>query len=527
VLATAGIFEFEEFRLDRWGDGLSRRDESGVFVPVPIGSRALDVLSVLVERPGELVTKEEIMGAVWRRSVVENANLTVQIAALRRVLDQGRSEGSCIQTVAVRGYRFVVPVTHIETAASVAGAPRAAPRLSIVVLPFADLSEGGGQQYFADGITDDLTTDLSRIAGMLVISRNSAFTYKAKPVNAKQIGRELSVRYVIEGSVRWSGKQVRVNTQLIDAESDAHLWVERFDRNTGDLFALQDEIARKIAVALDVKLVSTEAARGTDDPDVLDCILRARAAYFRPRTRENYAEMLDLFERALTLDTRSVEAQSYLARTLAGGALDGLTNSPAPDIARAEDLVRRALAASPHNPLALYARGQVLRAQNRIEAAIREYDAVLAIDRNCVDALINLGWGKLWTGAFDEMISCQEQVIRLSPRDPRIGNSYHRIGLAHTLQSRTREAIHWLEKARSASPGLPAIRAWLASAYALNSDIPLAAAELAEARKLSMDGRYSSVARLKAVAEFGVPAVRALFETTYFAGLRKAGVPEE
>ena len=140
---------------------------------------------MLVERPGELIAKEEIMAAVWRRSVVQNANLTVQIAALRRVLDQGRSEGSCIQTVAVRGYRLVVPVTRIETAdtpsmaaAPVAGAPRSAPRLSIVVLPFTDLSEDRRQQYFADGMTDDLTTDLSRLSGMFVIARNTAFTYR-------------------------------------------------------------------------------------------------------------------------------------------------------------------------------------------------------------------------------------------------------------------------------------------------------------------------------------------------------------
>jgi len=224
VLATTEIFLFDEFRLDRRGEGLSRRDERGVFVPLSVGPRALDVLSMLVERAGQLVTKEEIMATVWRRSVVENANLTVQISALRRVLDQGRSEGSCIQTVAVRGYRLVVPVTRIETAdtpsmaaASVAGAPRAAPRLSIVVLPFADLSEGGGQQYFADGITDDLTTDLSRLRHVLVISRNTAFTYKDQRVDAKQIGRELGVRYVLEGSVRRSGNQVRVNAQLIDA----------------------------------------------------------------------------------------------------------------------------------------------------------------------------------------------------------------------------------------------------------------------------------------------------------------------
>ena len=160
-----------------------------------------------------------------------------------------------------------------------------APRLSIVVLPFANLSDDPEQQYFADGITEDLTTDLSRIADMLVISRNTAFTYRDKPINAKQIGRELGVRYVLEGSVQRSGNQVRINAQLIDAETDAHLWAERFDRDIGDLFALQNEITGRIAIALNLELIAAEAARPTEHPDALDYILRGRAAVFGSRHR--------------------------------------------------------------------------------------------------------------------------------------------------------------------------------------------------------------------------------------------------
>ena len=252
MLATANIFLFEEFRLDRRGDGLSRRDERGVFVPVSIGLRALDVLGVLVERSGDLVTKEEIMAAVWGRTVVENANLTVQISALRRILDQGRSEGSCIQTVAARGYRFAPAVTATRSSRRTGGTAQV-PRMSIVVPPFTNLSDDPEQQYFADGLVDDLTTDLSRIAGMFVISRNTAFSYKGTAVNAKHISQELGVRYVLEGSVRRSGRQLRVNAQLIDAQIGVHLWADRFDRDTGDLFALQNEITGRIAVALDIE----------------------------------------------------------------------------------------------------------------------------------------------------------------------------------------------------------------------------------------------------------------------------------
>src|SRR5246127_5370182 len=212
--------------------------------------------------------------------------------------------------------------------------PAVAPRLSIVVLPFSNLSDDRGQQYFADGISEDLTTDLSRLAGMLVISRNTAFTYWDKRVDTRQIGRELCVRYVLEGSVRRSDNRVRVNAQLIDAETDAHLWADRFDGDAGDLLALQDEITSRIAAALDLELVGAEATRGTDHPDALDYILRGRAITAKPRTRENWAEMISLFEHALTLDPRSVDAQSWLAIALTSRALDQMADSPSTDMVR-------------------------------------------------------------------------------------------------------------------------------------------------------------------------------------------------
>jgi TolB-like protein len=165
----------------------------------------------------------------------------------------------------------------------------ATPRLSIVVLPFANLSDDPERQYFADGITEDLTSDLARIAGMLVISRNTAFTYRNKTIDTKQIGRQLGVRYALEGSVRRSGSQVRVNAQLIDTETDAHLWAERFNGDTSELFALQDEITSRIAVALDLELVAAEAARPTDTPDALDYVFRGRAALLKPASHDSYA----------------------------------------------------------------------------------------------------------------------------------------------------------------------------------------------------------------------------------------------
>jgi len=201
--ASSDSFLFEEFRLDRLGGGLFRRDDHGAFVPVAIGSRALDILAALIDRRGDIVSKEEIIAAVWPKTVVAENNLFVQISALRRVLDSEQSGQSCIQTVIGRGYRFAAPVTRhagdsaiSPTRVAVIGT-RPLPPLSIVVLPFTNVSNDPDQEYFADGLTDDLTTDLSRIANSFVISRNTAFTYRNKSIDTKQIGRELGVRYVL------------------------------------------------------------------------------------------------------------------------------------------------------------------------------------------------------------------------------------------------------------------------------------------------------------------------------------------
>jgi TolB-like protein/Tfp pilus assembly protein PilF len=428
------------------------------------------------------------------------------------------------------------PAAPAVTAAASTPPPLAAPRLSIIVLPFINLSNEPDQQYFADGITEDLTTDLSRIPHMFVISRNTAFTFRNKPVDTKQIGHDLAARYLLEGSVQRSGNQVRVTAQLIDAETDAHLWAERFDRDTGDLFILQNEITSRIASALNVQLITMEAARPTEHPDALDYILRGRAALLKPESRDSFAEAISLFEHALSLDPQSVEAQTMLAGSLANRVLTGLTalantglaTLGTADLVHADELISRALAASPRYGLAHHVKGQVLRAQNRWWEAVREYETVLASNPNFVVALNGLAQCKLYSGSIDEVIPLEEQAIRRSPHDPQIGTWYGSIGMVHLLQSRTGEAIGWLEKARGAAPAKPFNHLPLAAAYALSGDVDRAATELAEARRLRGKGSFSSIARLKAGGFWGsLSPTRTLFEATYLAGLRKAGMPEE
>ena len=393
------------------------------------------------------------------------------------------------------------------------------------MLPFKTLSDGREQQYFADEVTEDLTTDLSRVEQMFVISRNTAFSYGDKSVDARQLGQELGVRYVLEGSVQRSANQLRVSVQLSDTETAANLWAGRFDGNPGDLSALQDEITRRIVVALNLELIGVEAARPTEHPDTLDYIFRGRALLMKPHTHDNRAEVIALFQRALTLDPRSVTVESWLARVLAVREPNEVTSAPATDVARADELVERALGAAPRSGLAHYARGTVRRAQNRFEEAIPEYETAIAYDRNWLDAYAHLGQCKFYTGSLEDYIPLVQQAIRLSPSDPLIGVWFGHIGLAHLLQSRTDEAIYWLEKARNASPRLPYVHARLASAYTIKGETAHAKAELTEARTLSGHDDYSSITHLSA-GYLGVPKIRALYDKVYFAGLRLAGVPE-
>jgi TolB-like protein len=522
------VFRFGDHVLD-----IERRELRRGAEPIALEPQVFDLLVYLVRNRGRVVSKDDLIQGVWGGRIVSDSALTTRLNAARKAVNDSGAAQCVIRTVQRKGVRFIgevsedgEPSTRAEAAPAVTEPPIAA-RLSIIVLPFANLSNDPEQQYFADGITGDLTADLSRIPDMLVISRNTAFTYRNKAVDTKQIGRELGVRYVLEGEVQRSGNRVRVTAQLIDAETDAHLWAERFTGDAGDPFALQDEITSRIAVALDLELVDAEAARPTEHPDTRDYILRGRAARLKPPSGENRAAAITLFEQALALDQLSVAAQSWLAIALTARVLDLMAGTATADIVRAEYLAERALAASPRSPLAHFAKAQVLRAQHRYDEAIPEYETVIALNRNWANASSHLGWCKFMTGSIGELIPAQEQAIRLSPRDPQIGLFYGRIGCVHLLQSRNEEAIIWYEKARNATPAHPSFRTFLASAYALMGETERAAAELAEARRLVGDDRYSTIARLRTVGFWGAPKIRAWVETTYFAGLRKAGVPEE
>ena len=251
VPVASDLLAFDDWRFDQRTKVLLRRDAYGSWEEVAMGPRAREVLALLLEQPGALVPKDEIMNAVWSRVVVESNNLNVQIAAIRKTLDVGRATGSYIQTVPGRGYRFAVPVTGATEATSTL------PRLSLAVLPFESLGGDTNDDYLADAVTEDLTTNLSRLPGALVIARTSADFYRGKSVDVRRVGQEFGVRYLVGGSTRRLGDTLRVNVQLVSTETAAHLWAERFDQDIEDLCVGQDEIANRLGAELGVQVVES------------------------------------------------------------------------------------------------------------------------------------------------------------------------------------------------------------------------------------------------------------------------------
>ena len=304
-----------------------------------------------------------------------------------------------------------------------ANRPAQAAHLSIVALPFANLSGDPSQDYFADGITENLTTDLSRIRNSFVIARNTAFTFKGKNVDAKEIGKELGVRYVLEGSVQRDGTRVRVNAQLVDAESGAHLWAERFEEDVADLFKLQDQVVARLANTLGYELVKAEAAKGarSNNPDAIDLVMRGQALMneFRPSKDGNNAARA-LFEQALAIDPNNAAAIAGLANTYLGEFAFGWANSGTDYDAKILDQADRAIALAPDYDLPYDVKGAYLGFLHRRDEALSATDAGLAVNPNYPTFYLTRAIAEISLGRFDEAKPDVRQAIRLSPRDPKL-----------------------------------------------------------------------------------------------------------
>ena len=344
----------------------------------------------------------------------------------------------------------------------------APPRLSIVVLPFANMGGGAEQEHFVDGVTESLTTDLSRIRGSFVIGRNTAFTYKGKAVDLKQIGRELNVRYVLEGSVQRSGNRMRVNVQLIDAETGNHLWAERFDKPLADLFDMQDEIVARLAGALNAQLVAAEARRAEQalNPDSTDFYFQGLAWFNGGMSPDNLAEARSFFDRALSADPDNVDA---LIRSARVDMIEGIlyfAPDPMAAFPAAEAKLTKALSSVPDHALGHMYLGLVEMWTKRAAEGIAECEHALALDRNLAHAHSSIGFGKIFIGRAEETEAHIVEALRLSPRDTMAYVWMTNGGLAKLHLGSHEQAVAWFRQAIEANRNFPPGYFWLAAALA-------------------------------------------------------------
>jgi TolB-like protein/class 3 adenylate cyclase/tetratricopeptide (TPR) repeat protein len=402
--------------------------------------------------------------------------------------------------------------------------PQSAPRLSIVVLPFANMGGDPEQEYFVDGVTESLTTDLSRIAGSFVIARNTAFTFKGKAVDVKQVGRELNVRYVLEGSVQRGGNRLRVNVQLIDAETGNHLWAERFDKPVADLFDMQDEIAAHLARQLDTALIAAEARRAEQSPrpDATDLHFQGMAWTNKGITPNHLAQARRFFERALALDPNNVEALIGAAGveiTLAGAYT---TDDRAAHLAAARAALTKALSLAPSHPLAHLFLGRLLIFSKHGHQAIAECERALALDRNLAAAHATIGMAKLFIGRSDETEAHVREALRLSPRDTFAFSWVATAGVAKLYLGDDEEAVAWLRRAIEINRNLPNAHFYLAAALANLGQ--LTEAQAAAVAGLAINPTYT-INGFRAGSSSDNPTFLAQRERIY-KGMQMAGVPE-
>jgi adenylate cyclase len=524
----AHLLRFGSFTLDSRRRELLRFGNS-----VTIGSRAFDLLGALIERRGELATKDELMAAVWPSIVVDENNLAAQIVALRKILSTDPELTKCVQTISGRGYRFVADVA-LQAESAGAGHALGAPQwpgrdvLSLVVLPFASLSKDVEQAHYAQGLSHTIATDLSRIAGLMVISPTTAATFDGRGLDARQVSRELSVQYVLAGSLQRVSGQVRINAHLVDGSSGRQVWSELFDGDDGDLLAFQDRITGRIANSIG-REIFVAAARGglarNIDPNSFDLLMRGIAADNRPQSLEILQLQESLFFQAVELDPRHAEAQARLARAI----LLQLTQVHAPTphdeqmLARGVKAAEAAVALGPDNPRAHCAMGLVQVCRGEFERAVLANEAAIALDRNFAIAHNNLGNSLVHLGNGADALPAAETALRLDPRGPSIGSFWTTKGYAQLLLGANDDAVTSFMRARSANPMLPRAHVGAAISLALSGKVDAARQSTSELLRIVPHYRLSQT--MDGCRHSSSPGYRKFFEDVLRLGAQQACLP--
>jgi adenylate cyclase len=500
--------------------------------PVTIGSRAFDLLTALVERRGRLATKDELMAAVWPSSVVDENNLAAQVVAVRKILSADPGLSKCVQTISGRGYRFVADVM-LQTAFTATGhTPDPAPgsgsdALSLVVLPFASLNNNADQADFVQGLSHTIATDLSRIAGLLVISPTTAATLDGRGLDARQVSRELSVQYVLAGNMQRVAGQVRINAHLVDGSSGLQVWSELFDGDERDLLAFQDRITGRIANSLG-REIFVAAARGglarNIDANSFDLLMRGIAADNRPQSLESLQQQESLFAQAVALDPQHAEAHARLARAilLQLTQMHAATPHDAQLLARGVKAAETAVALGRENPRAQCAMGLVHVIHGEFERSVIANEAAIALDRNFAIAHNNLGNSLVHLGNGNDALPASETALRLDPRGPQIGAFWTTKGYAHPLLGANEDAVTSFMRAQSANPMLP--RAYVGAAVSLALSGKVEAARQATHEVLRLVPHYRLSETMDGSRPTSSSSYRKFFENVLRPGAEKAGL---
>ena len=476
-----------------------------------------------------VVSKNDLLQEVWGGRIVSESALTTRINAVRRALGDNGTAQLLVRTFTRKGVRFIGEVTELPDPAMPAAIRATDPapppdKPSIAVLPFANLSGDPAQDYFADGMVEEITTAIARFPWLLVIARTSSFTYKGKTVDVRQVARELGVRYVLEGSVRKSGDRVRIAGQLIDTTTGAHIWAERFDGSLDNVFDLQDRVASGVAGAIEPRLRLAEIERArrkpTDNLDAYDLYLRAQAPVYAKRTKESMEESIRLSRQALALDPDYAMA---MARIALSRGMQLVRHWIAPGSSEAEEgirMARQAIAAGGDDPWVLDIAGlalSLLAGDNH--AALSALEHAILVNPNFALAFGHRALVLAYLNRPDEAIQSAHQAIRLSPLDPAIWSFYLALAFAHLAAGRYEEGLHWAEEALRENGGMPALQLKLSLCGHLGRREE-AAECLRRVREIHSDPTVAGMARdmPKGLA----PEITAVMVE----GLRKAGLPE-
>jgi len=425
----------------------------------------------------------------------------------------------------IRAYAVVLDGLGARVS-SITPSPAAAPHLSIVVLPFANMGGDPEQEYFVDGVTESLTTDLSRISGSFVIARNTAFSYKGKAIDVKQIGRELNVRYVLEGSVQRGGNRLRVNVQLIDAETGNHLWAERFDKPVADLFDMQDEIVSRLANALDAELIAAEARRAERSmlPSSMDLYFQGRAWLNKGLTPDHMIQARGFFERAIALDAGNIEAMAGLAVVDATTAASFMTDEWSAQFARAEAASTKVLSLAPNHASAHLTLGVVQIYTKRVAQCIAECERALALDRNSALAHSLIGFAKYFLGRSAETEAHINEALRLSPRDALAYRWFIWVAFAKVHLNLDNEALVWLRRGLDVNRNYSVAHFHLAATLGRLGELPQARAAVQAG--LVLDPSFTIRRYCDATSAWNDNPTFLAGRGRTIEGMRLAGVPE-